>query len=106
MKHLPHLILTLLILLSNSPIASSQRTVGSIDVPPGFSRVEAGGFGAYLRALPLKPAGSVVRLYDGQPKAWQRGAYDNSSPFRVRHVPEVIHGHTTAHFRKNVRHSI
>ena len=75
MKHLPHLLLSLLILLSNSPTASSQRTVGSIEVPPGFSRVEAGGFGAYLRALPLKPTGSVVRLYDGRPKAWQRGAY-------------------------------
>ena len=69
MKHLPHLILTLLILLSNSPTASSQRTVGSIDVPPGFSRVEAGGFGAYLRALPLKPAGSVVRLCHGRPRS-------------------------------------
>lgn len=75
MKHLPHLLLSLLILLSNSPTASSQRTVGSIDVPPGFSRAVAGGFGAYLRALPLKPEGSVVRLYDGRPKAWQRGAY-------------------------------
>ncbi len=75
MKPLLHLILTLLILLSYSPTASSQRTVGSIDVPPGFSRVEAGGFGAYLRALPLKPEGSVVRLYNGLPKVWQRGAY-------------------------------
>jgi hypothetical protein len=35
--------------------------------PEGFSRVpaEEGSFGAYLRALPLKPDGDVIYLYDG-----------------------------------------
>ena len=75
MKQFLHLFLTLLALLACSPTASSQRRVGSIDVPSGFSRVEAGDFGSYLRGLPLKPEGSVVRLYNGLPKVWQRGAY-------------------------------
>ena len=38
--------------------------------PDGFTRVpvEAASFGAYLRSLPLKPAGTPVRLYDGSLK--------------------------------------
>ncbi len=38
--------------------------------PPGFARVpvEVGSFAAWLRALPVKPAQTPVRLYDGRPK--------------------------------------
>lgn len=55
--------------------AFAQRTIGSIPAPSGFSRVEASGFGTYLRKLPLKPEGSKVHLYDGSVKYWQGGAY-------------------------------
>ena len=36
--------------------------------PPGFERVPlaVGSFGSYLRGLPLRPAGSPVRAYDGR----------------------------------------
>lgn len=39
--------------------------------PPGFKRttVASGSFAAYLRTLPLKPAGSPVLLFDGRKKA-------------------------------------
>ena len=38
--------------------------------PPGFSRkpVAAGSFAAYLRSLPLKPAGARVHYYNGKEK--------------------------------------
>ncbi|MBN1211377.1 MAG: DUF4846 domain-containing protein [candidate division Zixibacteria bacterium] len=41
-----------------------------IEPPPGFVRVavDAGGFAAWLRGLPLKPEGARVLLFDGQPK--------------------------------------
>jgi hypothetical protein len=39
--------------------------------PPGFTRVTATGFGAWLRELPLQPAGSPVLLFDGRPKPRQ-----------------------------------
>ena len=55
--------------------AFAQRTIGSISLPEGFSRIEATGFGKYLRDLPLKPEGSSVHLYDGSVKGWQGGAF-------------------------------
>ena len=44
--------------------------------PPGFTRVEAApdSFAAYLRSLPLKPAGSYVKYYNGLEKE-NRGVY-------------------------------
>ena len=41
--------------------------------PPGAARVavESGGFGAWLRGLPLLPAGARVKLFDGRDKARQ-----------------------------------
>lgn len=51
--------------LTRTPVA----TVGDSFAPPeGFvrARVEAGSFGAWLRALPLKPTADVA-LYDGRP---------------------------------------
>ncbi|HTJ82180.1 MAG TPA: DUF4846 domain-containing protein, partial [Polyangiaceae bacterium] len=40
----------------------------AIAAPPGFHRVpeEPESFGAWLRSLPLRPAGSPVRSYDGE----------------------------------------
>jgi hypothetical protein len=42
--------------------------------PTGFQRtpVEPGSFADWLRALPVKPSQSLVRLYDGRPKANQQ----------------------------------
>lgn len=51
--------------------ASPGNTVATrFAPPPGFSRkaAPAGSFAAYLRNLPLKPAGSRVHLYDGREK--------------------------------------
>jgi hypothetical protein len=56
------------------PIAA-QNTVGNIAVPWGYTRVEADGFGEYLRSLRLKPKGTPVKLYDGKTKYWQGGAF-------------------------------
>jgi hypothetical protein len=66
-----------LVLAMASPLqADAQpgqvRTIGnSIPPPPHCLRTEApqGSFGAYLRDLPLKPAGSPVKLFDGRTKA-------------------------------------
>src|SRR5215213_7982623 len=44
--------------------------------PPGYLRlaVPDGRFGGWLRALPLKPAGAPILLYNGQPRGTQGGA--------------------------------
>ncbi len=43
--------------------------------PPGFHRLEvpAGSFGAWLRQLPLRPAGEAVHFFDGRVKPDQSG---------------------------------
>jgi hypothetical protein len=48
-----------------------------IPPPPGYQRIEAAdrSFGAWLRRLPLLPAGAKVLLYDGREKAFQGGAH-------------------------------
>jgi Domain of unknown function (4846) len=45
-----------------------------IPPPPGFQRLpaEPGSFGEWLRGLPVKPPQSLVRMFDGRPKANQR----------------------------------
>jgi hypothetical protein len=55
--------------LAGSPRA--QETIARrFPAPPGYARipVRSGGFAAWLRALPLKPAGAKVYLHDGRPK--------------------------------------
>ena len=44
-----------------------------IPPPPGFTRIpaEPGTFAAWLRTLPLKPAGAAVHLFDGRVKPRQ-----------------------------------
>lgn len=59
--------------VTTTPI-DSGRTIGARFAPPaGFVRVPvaAGSFGAYVRALPLKPAGSPVLLFNGDRKGRQ-----------------------------------
>jgi hypothetical protein len=53
---------------------STARTIaGAFVPPPGFKRTaaEAGSFATFLRALPLKPAGSQVHLFNGELKERQ-----------------------------------
>lgn len=52
-----------------------DRTVErSVSAPSGYARfpVAEGSFGAWLRGLPLKPAGASVHLFDGRLKDNQR----------------------------------
>lgn len=56
---------------SPARVPEPDSTIATRFAPPeGFTRVpvEAASFGAYLRSLPLKPAGSLVHLYDGSQK--------------------------------------
>jgi hypothetical protein len=57
-------------------IAEADTLAGRFVPPRGFLRepVAAGSFAAFLRALPLKPAGTPVLLHTGKPK-WQQGAH-------------------------------
>lgn len=56
----------------NQPIIDIEGTTieSRFNIPAGFERVnvEAHSFEAYLRSLPLKPAGSQVHYYDGRIK--------------------------------------
>lgn len=59
------------------PWRGETATVGEtlsarIAPPEGFERVaaEPGSFAEWLRGLPVKPAGSMVMLYNGLPKVW------------------------------------
>jgi hypothetical protein len=58
-------------LAANAP---AQATLaGRIAPPPGFERVPvtSGSWGAWLRSLPMKPAGAPVMLFDGRQKPRQ-----------------------------------
>jgi hypothetical protein len=54
-------------------VAPADTLAQRIAVPPGFERVPApaGSFGAWLRGLPMKPAGSPVHLFSGALKSNQ-----------------------------------
>jgi len=56
---------------------TAPRTVASIAPPAGYERpaAAAGSFPAWLRGLPLRPAGTEVRLFDGTPKANQEAHF-------------------------------
>ena len=58
----------LLLLLAAYPWgpATDQPLERRIPPPPGFTRVKAEGFGAWLRGLPLKPGRPEVKLFDGR----------------------------------------
>src|SRR2546423_891642 len=63
-----------LLLVYAWPHASAAESLESRFAPPaGAERVPvaADSFGAFLRRLPLKPAGAAVHLYDGSDKARQ-----------------------------------
>ena len=53
-----------------TPSAPTQRLARRVAVPPGCQRVPVavGSWGEWLRGLPLKPAGTPARLYNGKLK--------------------------------------
>ncbi len=56
-----------------SPVPPGETLQARIAPPPGFRRVSVpeGSFAAWLRGLPLLPAGAKVHLFDGRLKARQ-----------------------------------
>lgn len=51
---------------------AAETLAARIAPPEGFERIaaEPGSFAEWLRGLPVKPAGSMVMLYNGLPKVW------------------------------------
>ncbi len=72
-----NLIVMVLSSLLATPPAHADRTIASIAPPAGFARtpMPKGSFGAWLRALDLKPQGTPVRHYDGTIKPNQGAHY-------------------------------
>ena len=68
-------IISTLLVFATLQVSFAQKTVADIQTPEGFTRIEASGFAQYLQALPLRPKGTPVRLYNGHRKIWQGGAY-------------------------------
>lgn len=60
----------------SAPPAAADTLAERIAPPPGFVRVPApaGSFAAWLRGLPLKPAGAPVLTYRGTPK-WRQDVH-------------------------------
>jgi hypothetical protein len=58
--------------LAGSVVSSAEKR---IPPPAGFHRIgeKAGGFGYWLRGLPVKPGNPPVKLFDGTLKAYQEG---------------------------------
>jgi hypothetical protein len=55
------------------PLHGDSRPLASVlEVPPGYERTAASGFGAWLRGLPLRSGKPDVHLYDGSLKANQK----------------------------------
>ncbi len=60
-----------------APPPAGQTLAERIAPPPGFERIDAQphGFPAWLRGLPMKPAGSPVKLFNGIPRFWSTSDY-------------------------------
>ena len=57
--------------------ASHDSLAKRIPPPTGFTRLPSrdGSFATWLRGLPLRDSGTVVRLFDGREKTYQGGAF-------------------------------
>lgn len=73
MKPLQIIVTVSILLLGINVFA--QRKVSTIPPPSGYVRVESDEYGTYLRNLPLKQAGTPVKLHNGAVKGYQEGAY-------------------------------
>ncbi len=65
-----------LVLLAGVPLRADTLQE-RVPPPVGYRRIAIaeGSFGAWLRRLPLLPAGTKVLLYDGREKGFQRGVH-------------------------------
>ena len=56
--------------------AQRDHLISRFALPAGYRRIAVtdGRFGAWLRALPLKPAGAPILLHTGEPRGTQSGA--------------------------------
>lgn len=70
------LILLFLFLFEVHASAQNVKTIGNIELPPNFERIQVSdvSFGAYLRKLQLKE-NIVVLLYNGKPKSNQSAQF-------------------------------
>jgi len=61
------ILITCLLLFFNINIAPPDNVIKRFAVPAGYQRITAspGSFGAWLQALPLKPAGTPTKTYKG-----------------------------------------
>ena len=61
------ILITCLLLFFNINIAPPDNVIKRFAVPEGYQRITAspGSFGAWLQALPLKPAGTPTKTYKG-----------------------------------------
>lgn len=55
----------------------NAKTVGDIDAPAGYTRVE-GSYAEFMRRLPLKKRGSRVQLFTGGDAGYQKAISANS----------------------------
>ena len=75
-------------------VPAARRTVQSIPCPRGYQRVgaKADSFPAWVRALPLKPAGTSAKTHDGrvaQEGSLLVGVVDWPAPTRVQQCADV-----------------
>ena len=68
-------LLLAILLVVSSTNSYAQRKIINIPPPYGFTKCESDAYGTYLRNLPLKPAGSLVKLHNGSVKGYQDGAH-------------------------------
>lgn len=68
-------VLLIMLCLACSASTYAQSRIIDIAPPAGYERQDADAYGTFLRNLPLKPAGTPVRLYDGTVKSYQDGAH-------------------------------
>ena len=69
------------------------KTVGDIDAPAGYTRVE-GSYAEFMRRLPLKKRGSRVQLFTGGDAGYQKAITANSynKPHILYNVSRKVFG--------------
>ena len=68
-------LLIAILLVVSTTSSYAQRKIINIPPPYGFTKCESDAYGTYLRNLPLKPTGSLVKLHNGSVKGYQDGAH-------------------------------
>jgi hypothetical protein len=62
------ILLTFILLLSFTTLPATDSVLTRFKVPSGYTQIaaEAGSFSAWLQNLPLKPAGTPAKTYQGK----------------------------------------